>query len=741
MAATDAGLDHIADQTHRMATDMARSEKSAEGLSDQFRQAALTFFGFDAIRRVIVEMVQRTTIFQSLQQAVSKENLSRTSLLKREIDLTSEKNLLERSVLTATGLEGDYQKARLAHITSELGILQLQKNVVAEMERIHHGTFAVLLIYKAALVDLYIKTGQFNQNLIEANSTFDHRNRLIKETLLTQTQLGTSFGEITKAAAALVHYGLDAESSFNDNLRLVVQMEHGLGVSVNASAQLASIVERQLKGSFTDVASVIAEIVNDTALAGDEAVRLATAISTAMGRLRPGLGAQGLPEVVRLVGRYEAALKEVGGVPGAFQQLLTGLTTTGGIVGAGALGVNPEFIATSKGVQDVMDRFAKYGDMLVGQSQGWERQFRLQMLADVFGTSADSANQMLMAIQRANQAQTAAISIQDRWREQMHATNSGISRLINSFMGLLQGGLLPIVNLIGFVTNKLADFVEWITRSRIVVGIVTTALGVGLVLTIGSLWNLVRALYAVTSASVAAAAAQARLAITGGAGAATGLSGLAGMLLRPLLLVARGIGLLLTPLGLLAMAAVGAGVVLKMIYDVNKQSRDDQLASQKIQIAMADRLGAQTRARLYAAARSERPEEEILKVYKSLASQARFHGKTLEEQKAWLDQQGLEVPLELLRGATTAGMFTPLTERTPEQARREDAMQNISEKLLKVNEDQKTLLDKSQRQQADNARALEVEDAKNRCILWRGKYNPLQYLRVASDYYSEKMGP
>lgn len=790
MAATDAGLDRIVDQTHKVATNLAESEHRAEGLGNMFKQAALTFVGIDMVRKAIVEIVERTTTWQSLSQAVSKENLSRAGLLKREMDLNNEKHFLTLKSATAAGIEGEFQKARLQTVGHELEILQKQKVVAIEMQRIGHVNLTLLLVYKGLMVDLFLKSRQFNQSLIEANASATHRERLLRETLMTQAQLGIGFESITKSAAALVHYGLDTEKSFNDNLRLVSQMEQGLGVSVGASAQLASIVERQIKGSFTDVAHVIAQIVDDTALAGDEAVRLATNIATAMGRLRPGISAQGLPEVVKLVGRYESALKEVGGAPGAFQQLITSLTTPGGIVGAGALGVSPEFLATSQGVQNVMDRFAKFGGMLVGQSQGWERQFRLQMMADVFGTSADSANQMLIAIERANKQQVENISLQQRWHNQLNATNSGISRLANSLLGLTQGGLHWIVIGVGWLTNRLADLVEWMLKSRTVVYTVGIALAAGFFVLVGRMWSLARALWAVAASAYAAATAQARLAaanmattVTGGAGGITGgIASLRNVFLTLIPSVAtafraakagfdarwafggvravmawnpastftalpyigRGISLLTSSLALWLLPLGFAATMLSKIYNVNKQSREDSAAAQKIIIAKQDVLEAHQRMRIYAAARAGKPEEEVMKIYASLARDA---GQKFQEmtdpvarkaaQKAWLEEQRKQVEMDVLKATVTAGQFTPLKERTPEQAKREDAMLNINEKLLKVNEDQKTYMDKAGKRAEENARDAAIEDSKNRCILWRGKYNPLSALRVASDYYSE----
>ena len=682
MAEATTNVSDLASQLGKVAEQMERNEKAAKGIEFSFFKIASAVGAVDLLKDALIAGFKNSETWLKVQQMFTEEKLAELGYTRKMV-----------------AIEG----AGLAMALS--------------MGR-----------------ELYLNERMFNQNLIEANASWKHRSGLLIETLVTQTQIGMSFGDITKAAAALVSYSLDTESTFKENVRLVVQMEQGLGVSVGASAQLASIVERQLRGSFTDVAHVIAQIVDDTALAGDEAVRLATAVATILGRLRPGIGAAALPEIVKLVGRYESALKEVGGVPGAFQQLVTSLTTPGGIVGAGVLGVSPEFIATAQGVEQVMDRFAKYGEMLVGQSQGWERQFRLQMLAEVFNTTADSANQMLIAIQRAKEQQVGQISIQDRWRNQLHATNAGLSRLGNSLMGLAQGALYPVVFLVGALANALADLVQWITKSRTVVYILGGVVGVAITVLTARMISLAASMYAAATGSTVLQAALARLAFlavpfralsaawTAQAGAR--VFGFAPMFGRTLL---TSLSIWLAPLAFM-------GVMLGMIYKVNKDSRDEQIAAHKIQVTMADRLQAQTRARLYAAARSERPEEEILKLYKSLANQAMEHGKTPAEQKAWLDEQLKAVDLDVLKATATAGMFTPLTERSPKQVKHEDAMRNINEKLLKVNEDQKVLIDKAAKRAEENARDAEIEAAKNRVWYLKGSWNPLG---VASDYYSD----
>lgn len=684
------GLQQTAELVHGMAQNMERGQKASQGMDASIASLTRSLLAFKGLEVVFERFISKSELGLKIQKAFTKENLTQAGFTNK-----------------------------------------------------HLAAYTALVSLTA---DLYRKNYEFNQDLIEANSTFAHRNKLLKDTLTIQAQSGISFGKITDAARALVSYGLDMETSFEANLEIVAKMEQGLGVSVSESARLASIVERQVKSSFEGVARTIAQIVEDTALAGDEAARLATNISTALGRLRPGLGAAGLPDVLRLVGRYEGALKEVGGSSGALTQLLTQLTTPEGIVGAGALGVNPEFLATSKGVQDVMTRFAEYGEMLVGQSNGWERQMRLQALAQQFNLSADQANQLLIAIKRGNEQQMGSISLQDRWKQQLNATNSGISRLTASLWGLLQGGLLPVVNIIGLVTNKLADLVEWLLKSKTVVtvaGYAVLAVAAGLAV---QFWSLSRALWAVAASSLAATAGLTRTAAAQGVSTTYGLlnpynfTGIAGVLARPLMLVARGISLLLSPLGILVAGVAIVGGLLAKIYSVNKESRDEAKQAERIVISRYQALEEQRQARFYAAARYGNADD-VMKAYHGLASDATAMFQHIldpnerrNQTNAWLDKKMAEAEFDLQKGMVTRGMFTPLDEITPEDEKREDEMRNLTEKMLKVNEDQRSLAEKDIRAKLEQEQERQADAFKNRVFYLRGRYNILGEI---SDAFSE----
>lgn len=639
----------LVDQTHDMASNMAKAEKSADGLSGLFRQAAVYAGAYEIIKNAVIKTVERTELYSRFSQSISRDSLSRQKLLERELIIKNELRNVEQDIRAAGGKASELDNRRKLTAEHHLEMLRRQKVVASEIQRVGFASLTLFTAYKAAAFDLYVKTREFNQSLIEANSSFTHRNRLMNDTLMLQAQTGMSFDKIAHSARALVHYGMDTEKTYTDNLRAVTQLEQGLGVSVETSAQLASVVERQLKGSFTAVSDTVAEIVQGTSLAGDEVARLALNIGNAMGRLKPGLGAAGLPDVLRIVGRYEGALKEVSGQAGGVQQFLAHMTSVEGMAGAGVLGVTPEFLATEKGIEQVMERFAAYGNKMIGQSQGWARQQNLASLGQQFGMSADAANQLMLSIKRANEQQTTAISLQDRWREQMHAANTGLSRIANSLWSLLQYAMSPLVIVIGGITNALADFLEMILESKKIVLAVAGVLGVGFVALTNRMWSLGRALWATVVSSTTAQAALVRfntaLAAQAGLQGAAGLgarlfaaptqidrwsrlfsgmwqggffSGLtrfanvlklapttgSGTLIRPIMLLVRAVGMLMNPLGLIVAGVAVAGYFAHKQYSEIQKLREDARVQSGVINNMAKAYETKQKARFYGAARA-----------------------------------------------------------------------------------------------------------------------------------------
>lgn len=767
-------FERVGNITHRMADDLAKSDKAARGVESAFSGLFKQLVGAEVVGGAIREMVRNSRVVLALQQSLSGENLSRVRLTQREIQLTSELNFQERMRRLTSGHAHDMASAHVDELRHQLDLLQKQKVVASELASLSKLEIGYMGLMVTAGTTMWLNARQFNQNLIEANSSWQHRDRLIRQTLLTSTQLGISFDDVTRSAAALVHYGMDTADTFETNLRLVSQMEQGLGVSVNESARLASIVERQLKGSFESVSHVIAQIVDDTALAGDEAARLATNISTALGRLRPGMSAATLPEVVRLVGRYESALKEVGGQSGAFQQLLTQLTTPEGLVGAGALGVNPEFLATSQGVQNVMDRFANYGEMLVGQSQGWERQMRLQALAQVFNTTADNANQMLIAIKRANETQMGQISTQERWRQQLSATNSGITRLGNSLLSLLQGAMYPVIFVVGAIANKLADFVESVLKYKEVVYALGIALGVGAVIVTMRMWALARALWAVAASSTLAQVALNRQAAANTVNTAaqyfgrftpmsaadvfranlttfrsmsTGATTFGGRMagwfptftsgwsalvtgIRSIGPAVMGVlrGVTLVGAGMTALIGIVAAIAAWKLWQVGKtlleikKLNEENLAAQKVIKFDEDKLRAQRERKMYAEARySDDPMVGLMKQYEGRLQDIVAQDTTWQEKRKQIAAAQAQLEEDVSVARVTRNLFTPLVERSPEEQKADADLRDMNGKVLGVNEKMEKHMIQRIQQERDRIDEERLEKAKDRVL------NPMRY--------------
>jgi len=534
MAESTTQFEHLVEHTHKLAENMAKSDKSAEGLNLSLGKLFAFGAGMGAAKATFSFIVERMNSWQALTHAVSKENLSLVSLHEKELGFLDRRNFLTVKLAENDVKLNFLYKSQLETLNREVGIHEKQVVLAKALNDYGHVRLGLLSLYVAAVADLYVKEGEFNQNLIKANSSYEHRNDLLYAANRLQAQTGASFDTITHSAAALAQYGLDTKATFGDNLRIVTQMEQGLGVGVNESARLAAVVENQLHGSFLKVADVVADIVNNTALAGDEAVHLADTISRALSRLGPGISAGGLPDVLRLAGRYESALKEVGGAPADLAQLLNTLTSAQGITAQGVLGINPNFIGSTEGFSHAMDQFGRVSEGFLRNATGQNRLQLLQQLGDLFGMSADQANLMTMAIKQANTRQGEQIALQQRWTEQMNSANNGISRLGNSLWALVQRAVLPAVTIIAGIANHLANWLDALTKFKTVVyisvGVVMLA-GLALVLK-----KVAVALWDVMTASVLAARELKAEALTKMGGTAAGSTGVLGKLIDPYVL-------------------------------------------------------------------------------------------------------------------------------------------------------------------------------------------------------------
>lgn len=465
---------------------------ATKGASYLFGDAARRFFDTQPL------VIGIKTAINSLQTGRS-EAVNRITKIKEDLAL---------AVLAGTAAEEDYQKKLLKTAEAQLELRDMFENM-SKTAKIWAFTIV------SGLLQARILSARFNQDLIEANSELSYRFGLMQKTLEVQRLTGVSFAEATEAARALVHHSMDTRDTFKDNVKYVTMLKEGVGVSTQTSAKLAVIWEGQLNQSFREAADLMAQIVNSTSLAGEEAGQLAENIARAVGAMRPGVSAD-MSAVVKMVAGYEDQLKRLGGQAGGFGELLTKMTGTEGLVGAGLLGVgSPEFLASEKASEEVIKRFGSYIKSFLGQTQGWERQVRLEQLSELFGLSAHQINLMAQAVANNTAGIQDNISVEQRYREQMVATGQSLSMLVNKFRALLTEAMLPALYVFTKLIDIITQVVGWLAEWKLAVIALQAVLVIAIPFVIRELYNLARVLVHV--ALSARAAALARIATTGGA--------------------------------------------------------------------------------------------------------------------------------------------------------------------------------------------------------------------------------
>jgi hypothetical protein len=522
----DEGLRRVAENAKRFDTSMGHSELS-------IRRIIASFIGADVVKKAFEFTVAQSAMLTSMKKGLLGLETSTHDLVTKHKMLSSD--MRELTALSAQRIQAgqttlELVKREEAALQSQLRITQAQVDVKKAITRFHPMELTVAAITLKAATELYHTHRLINTSLIEANSSMHTRVGLTRDTLVVQQLLGSELGVTRDAARELVNYGYDLETSFADNLKLVTQMHDGIGMSVAQGAELVAVYDRQLKSPVRSVADSIARIVNDTGLAADQAGRLATNIGRAIAALRPGIS-RDLAGVNELVGRYEGALQELGGQFGQFGDLLTRMTTPEGMMQAGMLGVSdPTFLASKNATKQVVDSFAAYAKSVLGDSQGWDRALRLNVIAEQFGLTGQQANLMIMAVDRANKQRTTSLTLEERYREQIRASGESLQKLKNSLYALMQQAVVPLIPAVTFVVNGVASLVQSLVSLPGAVYVVGTAMVVTTALMIPRIWSAVAAFAALTGTLIASArAAQAKavaesaqLALPGLGSAATG---------------------------------------------------------------------------------------------------------------------------------------------------------------------------------------------------------------------------
>lgn len=404
---------------------------------------------------------------------------------------------------------GNINRAQARELLSEMMLLKgLQSAKVALAEKFSNSSKLAFKFLEAAALQggvLVSEMYALNTALIKSNSSLEQRNKLMYAGLDTSIRTGALFMDVLDAQRMLVDLGANTEDNYQQVLETVVLLTKGLGMSAQTAAHLAVITQYQVGAEFEKVATTIGNIVNKTALAADEAGRMATELGKVMSMIRGQQGGAIMPEVLKAVAKYEDSLKRIGGQAGGVADLVKKMSGPEGFGMAGMMGVvSPEILMTEQGVETMMKNLARMGDSLVGSAQGWQRRLGLEVMAKMFNVSAEQANDLYLAAKRAHSGIQDEMSIRERYDEQTKTLVSGLQMLGSRMASLLESGLMPVVKLLSIFVGWLNRLTEWMSSIGGLKDIFITLTTVAVPVAVVALLGLAKAIWKVAVASMAA---------------------------------------------------------------------------------------------------------------------------------------------------------------------------------------------------------------------------------------------
>jgi hypothetical protein len=555
--------------------------------------------GIHLIQKSLETLMNNSTWGQRMSLALSTAKMHASDLHKQQNQALSDLNDFNASYRKKiqdgelTVVNAAREKVELKH---QLALLNAQVSFKTQLHQFGKAELILSGAFLASATSAYRVFTETGRILVASNSSLTSRLGLTHSILNVQRQIGSDMRQSVEAAADLVDYGYDLDAAFESTLKLVVQMKDGLGLSTKLGAELAVVYERQLRTSARDVADSMARLVNDTSVAADEAGRLAINLGRAVSLMKPGANAD-LSAVTELVGRYEGALKSLGGQFGGFEELLSKMTTSEGMLQAGVLGVSsPEFLRSKEATKQVIDSFADYAKNFLGSTEGWERALRIQSLAETFGTTTQQVNLMIRAVDEANQQRHTSITLEQRYKDQVFASAEVFTRLKNSIVALAQEAVLPLIAVTTSVLKPIADVLESFQKWPGVVVTAGVVLAGGAIVAVTQIYRVSTALYTMASAAhISAVAIRERAAAealaTGSAVVGNGAAGGATFMARTSSIMGRFIGLAAAPV-LAAAVGLAVGVAAGRLIDkfvINPNFKYDSASMKESTSAVVER--------------------------------------------------------------------------------------------------------------------------------------------------------
>lgn len=532
-------LEAVSQLVRATTENILKLEKASKGIAKNFaelayqvkgQQRGMTEYLLSGIKLPSMLKVASQSLVTPMEELNALAAQHRDALAVANAQLAAEEtalNKLHRNYTRKRAAQQqnvDAAKLLVKEAQAQVTLAEKQLDLKKQLARFTGSEIAMEYLVIKGFADAVKRSGELNQSLIEGNSAISARAALARETWEVMATTGNEQRDMMAAAKALVGVGFDLRSGYKDALTVLVQMEEGLGVSYENSAQLARIFEINLRTPVREVADKIAAIANQTSLAADEATRFATEIGKALRLLGPGAIQGSSAQVVGYMTAMAARMKDVGGdaseIVKAFQTLTKG--TAEGFMLRGMAGVNrPGAMGTEAGSKAAMAGIDRMINQIVRSQPGtMAYTAELEIASQVLGISTESVRLWGEMMRKASAPLTENQKLQERWQEQISNANKALGRIKESTIALIQRAFNPLLEeVVTPMLNLIAKLVSYVASNKVMVIMTFVALTAAIAKTIWSLARLTVTLYQVSRAATAAALANA----AGGGGGVGGL--------------------------------------------------------------------------------------------------------------------------------------------------------------------------------------------------------------------------
>ena len=491
----------IEKSVHSMAHSMEATHSASKQTSDALGSLLKTLLVVDVTLKGLERVSSFSPMARNLREAFGTLGRTRDELRAMYADQVAylAQQLREGKITSEMHTE------ELEKLEMRAPVLRSQLALEEQINKVGALRLTILAATVTALGRLFYISQDFNESNIKANAEWSRRRDLFYTNLQVQRETGVAFRSVAEAQRELVNYGFQNRQNYDAVVKTVVMLHEGLGMSVRAATDLAVVTERQVKVSFKSTVDVVAQLVDQTSLAADEVERIAKTLGPLILAIQPR-GAPAFPQIIQALGQYEDAIKRLGGMGDEFTQMIAKMLKPEGLLQAGVLGIrDPQMLIKASGVKQAMDAFRKYTDQMLGSATGVDRVFRMQMLADTFGTSYEQMSLMVEAAKKANTAMNERTTLEDRFHQQMQAAGEGFKRIYSSITALLERALYPAIIGINWLTNFIANMLQTILKYKPLVFVAVAAIDLVIVMTILKLRSVAKAFWEVVMAAQMAA--------------------------------------------------------------------------------------------------------------------------------------------------------------------------------------------------------------------------------------------